>query len=609
MCGIAGIFLQRPVDAIALREELLRIRDAMGPRGPDGSGHWISEDGLAGLAHRRLAIQDLSVCGAQPMVDDATGCRISYNGEIYNVRELRGQLEARGHRFTSSGDTEVLLRAYLEHGEAMLPMLRGMFAFCIWDQRTRTALVARDPLGIKPLYIAADAHGVRMASQVKALLAGGGVSDLRPSAAGRAGFFLWGHVPEPHTLYRGIQMLPAGTCAWISSGRLGSPRRYFDLTGTIAQGASEAATAQPPADALERLRDALARSVSSHLIADVPVGIFLSAGVDSTAIASLVRDARPSGAIRTLTLAFDEFKGSAMDEAVLAEQFADMIGTEHQTHRVSQQNFAEELERIFRAMDQPTIDGVNSYFIVRAARQAGLKVVLSGVGGDELFGGYGYGARMRAMRCWTRTPAALPGLGKAIRLLGAPLAHALGKPKAASVVEFSSDSASSYLLFRSLMLPWELPGVMDPDEAREGLAELDMLGVMRKTVHGIDELSLQLCALDFTYYLRNQLLRDSDWASMAHSVELRTPLVDAWLLRDIMQLRAAGLRATKADFSRAVNPKVHEVLGSRPKTGFSIPVTFWMPDQLRRSAGRINRYRQWSRHVLKEFAAAEHLHG
>jgi asparagine synthase (glutamine-hydrolysing) len=213
------------------------------------------------------------------------------------------------------------------------------------------------------------------------------------------------------------------------------------------------------------------------------------------------------------------------------------------------------------------------------------------------------------MRCWTRTPAALPGLGKAIRLLGAPLAHALGKPKAASVVEFSSDSASSYLLFRSLMLPWELPGVMDPDEAREGLAELDMLGVMRKTVHGIDELSLQLCALDFTYYLRNQLLRDSDWASMAHSVELRTPLVDAWLLRDIMQLRAAGLRATKADFSRAVNPKVHEVLGSRPKTGFSIPVTFWMPDQLRRSAGRINRYRQWSRHVLKEFAAAEHLHG
>jgi asparagine synthase (glutamine-hydrolysing) len=604
MCGIAGIFLRRPGDAIALREELLRIREAMVPRGPDGSGHWTSEDGLASLAHRRLAIQDLSECGAQPMVDDATGCRISYNGEIYNVRELRRQLEARGHHFTSSGDTEVLLRAYLEHGEAMLPMLRGMFAFCIWDPRTRGALVARDPLGIKPLYVAADAHGVRIASQVKALLAGGGVSDVRPSAAGRTGFFLWGHVPEPHTLYRGIQMLPAGTCAWISGGRIGTPRRYFDLTGTIAQGSSAAASARPPADALEGLRDALSRSVSSHLIADVPVGVFLSAGVDSTAIASLVRDARASGAVRTLTLAFDEYKDSAMDEAALAAQFADIIGTEHQTHRISQQVFSDELGRIFETMDQPTIDGVNTYFIVRAARQAGLKVVLSGVGGDELFGGYGYEARMRAMRRWTRIPGALPGFGKAVRLLGAPLAHALGKPKAASVVEFSSDTASAYLLFRSLMLPWELPDVMDPDEAREGLAELDMLGVMRKAIHGIGEPSLQLCALDFTYYLRNQLLRDSDWASMAHSVELRTPLVDAWLLRDIMQLRAAGLRATKADFSRAVNLKVHDVLRSRPKTGFSIPVTLWMPEELRRSAGRSNRYRQWARHVLKGFGAA-----
>lgn len=608
MCGLTAIFCRRPVDAIALREELLRIRDAMAPRGPDGSGLWISEDGCASMAHRRLAIQDLSECGAQPMVDAATGCRIAYNGELYNVRELRSQLEDRGHRFTSTGDTEVLLRAYLEHGEAMLPMLRGMFAFCIWDPRTRTALIARDPLGIKPLYVAADANAVRIASQVKALLAGGGVSDVRPSAAGRAGFFLWGHVPEPHTLYRGIQMLPAGTCAWISSGRLGSPRRYFDLAGTIAQGASVAASARPPADALERLRDALLRSVSSHLIADLPVGVFLSAGVDSTAIASLVSDTRPPDAVRTLTLAFDEFKGLTMDESVLAAQFADMIGTKHQTHRIGRQDFFDELERIHMAMDQPTIDGVNTYFIARAARQAGLKVVLSGVGGDELFGGYGYSARIRAMRRWTWIPAALPGFGKAVRLLGAPLAHALGQPKGASVVEFSSDTASAYLLFRSLMMPWELPDVMDPDEAREGLAELDMLEAMRKTIRGIDELSLQLCALDFTYYLRNQLLRDSDWASMAHSVELRTPLVDAWLLQDIMQLRAAGLRATKADFSRAVNPKVHEVLSNRPKTGFSIPVTSWMSEQVHCRTGGSNPYRQWASYTLREFAGAEHMH-
>ena len=158
--------------------------------------------------------------------------------------------------------------------------------------------------------------------------------------------------------------------------------------------------------------------------------------------------------------------------------------------------------------------------------------------------------------------------------------------------------ASTYLLFRGLMLPWELPRVMDPDEAREGLAELDVLGSLRAAVRGISDVSLQLCALDFTFYLRNQLLRDSDWASMAHSVELRTPLVDGWLLRDIMPLRAAGLHATKAHFCEAVNPKVHEVLRNRPKTGFSIPVTQWMPKELRDRAGRGNPYRQWARHVL-----------
>jgi asparagine synthase (glutamine-hydrolysing) len=604
MCGFTGIFLRRPVDAIALREELLRIRDAMVPRGPDGCGLWMSEDGLAGLAHRRLAIQDLSECAAQPMVDDSTGCCNSYNGEIYNVRELRSQLEARGHRFTSSGDTEVLLRAYLEYGEAMLPMLRGMFAFCIWDPRTRRALLARDPLGIKPLYVAADAHAVRVASQVKALIAGGGVSDLRPSAAGRAGFFLWGHVPEPYTLYRGIEMLPAGTCAWVQGGRLGKPRRYFDLADTLKKGASEGASGQPAADALQRLRSALSQSVSSHLIADVPVGVFLSAGVDSNAIASLVCDTRPSESVRTLTLAFDEFRGSASDEGGLAAQCAEIIGTEHQTHRIGQQDFADEIERILRAMDQPTIDGINTYFVVRAARQSGLKVVLSGVGGDELFGGYGYTARIGALRRWSMVPAALPGFGRAMRLLGGPLARALGKPKAASIVEFSNDTASAYLLCRSLMLPWELPSVMEPDEARDGLAELNMLESMRTTIHGIRDLSLQLCALDFTYYLRNQLLRDSDWASMAHSVELRTPLVDAWLLQDIMQVRAAGLLATKADFFSVVNPAVQKLLHRRPKTGFSIPVTLWMSKELRRSAGRGNPYRTWARHVMKGFTAA-----
>jgi asparagine synthase (glutamine-hydrolysing) len=600
MCGIAGIFRRQPTDAVALRDELVRVRDAMAPRGPDGCGIWISDDGLVSLAHRRLAIQDLSDAGAQPMVDEATGCRISYNGEIYNGAELRRGLESRGHRFRSTSDTEVLLRAYVEHAEAMLPMLRGMFAFCIWEPRSRGVLLARDPLGIKPLYYAADEYAVRVASQVKALLAGGGVSDVRPSAAGRAGFYVWGHVPEPYTLYRGIKMLPSGTCAWVYGGRLGTPRQYFDLTATIAQGEREvtAGSASPSGSAHRELRDALARSVSCHLISDVPVGVFLSAGVDSTAIASLVRDCKPADAVRTLTVAFDEYRGSEHDESEMASRLSRVIGTSHSTERVTSADFELHIGHALASMDQPTIDGVNTYFVVKAAREAGLTVVLSGVGGDELFGGYGYPNKIRALRRWSSIPSAVPGLGAALRVLGAPLAEALGKPKGASVVELSRDVASTYLLFRGMMLPWELPRVVDPDEAREGLAELDVLGSLRKAVRGISDVSLQLCALDFTFYLRNQLLRDSDWASMAHSVELRTPLVDAWLMRDIMRLRAAGLHATKAHFCEAVNPKVHEVLRNRPKTGFSIPVTQWMPKELRDRAGRGNPYRQWARHVL-----------
>ena len=604
MCGIAGIFRRQPTDVVALRDELVRVHDAMAPRGPDGCGIWISDDGLVGLAHRRLAIQDLSDAGAQPMVDEATGCRISYNGEIYNGAELRGDLESRGHRFRSTSDTEVLLRAYMEHGESMLPMLRGMFAFCIWDPRSCGVLLARDPLGIKPLYYAADEHAVRVASQVKALLAGGGVSDVRSSAAGRAGFYLWGHVPEPYTLYRGIKMLPAGTCAWVHGGRLGKPRKYFDLTATIAQGEAAAGAERPLDSGHRELRDALARSVGCHLISDVPVGVFLSAGVDSTAIASLVRDCKPVDAVRTLTVAFDEYRGSEHDESELAGRLAGVIGTRHSTVSMTSTDFEAHIGHVLSSMDQPTIDGVNTYFVVKAAREAGLKVVLSGVGGDELFGGYGYYTKIRALRRWSRFPSAVPGLGAALRVLGAPLAEVLGKPKGASVVELSRDVASTYLLFRGLMLPWELPSVMDPDEAREGLAELDVLGSLRQAISGISDVSLQLCALDLTFYLRNQLLRDSDWASMAHSVELRTPLVDAWLLRDIMRLRAAGLHATKADFCEAVNPKVHEVLRNRPKTGFSIPVTQWMPQELRDRAGRGNPYRQWARHVIGAEAGA-----
>jgi len=603
MCGIAGILTASGQSITADPDELLRVRDAMAPRGPNGAGVWMSDGRTVGLAHRRLAILDVSEAGAQPMVDHETGCVITYNGEIYNCRELREALARQGHRFRSTSDTEVLLRGYLEHGEAVLPMLQGMFAFCIWDPRSRRALLARDPLGIKPLYVSEGGGAVRFASQVKALIAGRGVRDLRPDQAARVGFCLWGHVPEPHTLCRGIRMLPAGSYAWVQDGKLSAAHAYFDLTSELAAGEVSGERTLSDAERARALREAVGGSVSAHLLSDVPVGVFLSAGIDSTAVASLASDARRGDPVRTLTVAFDEYRGSLLDESVLAEQVAGLIRAQHSTIGVTATDFAQQVDHALQAMDQPTIDGLNTYFVVKAARDIGLKVVLSGVGGDELFGGYGYYRRIPRLVRWGSVPARVPGLGKVARVLSRPIAAMLGKPKSASLLEMSTDSASAYLLRRGLMLPWELPSVLDPEAAAEGLAELNVFESMRRSIRGIRSVDQQVRSLDFTFYLRNQLLRDSDWASMAHSVELRTPLVDAWLLRDIMRLRTLGLRASKADFARAANPKIYELLQSRPKTGFSIPVTQWMPPELRATAGRANPYRIWAKYVLQRFEA------
>ena len=214
MCGIAAIFAYHPNAADVDSQELGRIRDHMIARGPDGSGEWYSLDRRVGLAHRRLAIIDLSESGAQPMSGEGGQLVISFNGEIYNYRELRGDLERKGRVFRSQSDTEVLLHLYAEKGEAMVHDLRGMYAFAIWDARRCGLFLARDPFGIKPLYFADDGRSFRVASQVKALLAGGGV-DTSPDAAGHVGFFLWGHVPEPHSLYQGIRALPAGSSLWV----------------------------------------------------------------------------------------------------------------------------------------------------------------------------------------------------------------------------------------------------------------------------------------------------------------------------------------------------------------------------------------------------------
>lgn len=575
MCGIAGIIAAGPATLGVDEAELERMADAMIVRGPDGSGRWVSADHRVGLAHRRLAIIDLSEAGAQPMVDEETGCVITFNGEIYNFQELRADLERCGHRFRGHSDTEVLLRSYIEHGDAFLPKLRGMFAFAIWDPRRMVALLARDPLGIKPLYVSFTKNVVRFASQVKALKAGAGEIDTGLEPAAAVGFLMWGYVPEPFTTCRGIRAVPAGSYIVIDSDGLSVSHRYWSLKEQILEaeaGASDTrSTAEPQA-----LRLALEDSVRHHLIADVPVGVFLSAGIDSTAIAALASSTQHPQRVQTLTLAFDEFRGSTHDEEPIAKRIASMLKTNHRTVLVKPADFQAEAERAFRAMDQPTIDGLNTYFVSKAAHEAGLKVALSGLGGDELFGGYSLFKSIPAhIRC-SRGLSRLRWLGPAARRATGPVLRLVGKPKAAGLLEYGNDFASSYMLHRCLFMPWELPALVDPDLLTPGLEALDTLSRLKKEIEGIRSPMLRITALETGNYMRDQLLRDSDWASMAHSLELRTPLVDSQLLRQVLDMRAAGVDCSKSAVCRCASPAAFTMIASRKKTGFSFPITRWM---------------------------------
>lgn len=573
MCGIAATFSYGagPVD----RDALVRSCGRMETRGPDGSGVWTSPGGEAGLGHRRLAIIDLSKDGAQPMATEDEGVVVAFNGEIYNYEALKRDLEARGHRFRSTSDTEVLLRLYLEKGEEFVRDLRGMFAFALWDARRRGLLLARDPYGIKPLYVADDGRALRAASQVKALLATGAV-DTRPDPAGHVGFFLWGHVPEPHTLYRGVRALPPGHTQWVDADGPRAPRPFATLNAALAEAERGAAGVSASAAELDAaVREALLDTVRHHLVADVDVGVFLSAGRDSTTLAGLAAEA--GGRLRTVTLGFEEYVGTADDEVPLAEAAAAHYGADHRTVRVGRDEFLGLVDGYFRAMDQPSIDGLNTYLVSRAAVQSGLKVALSGLGGDELFGGYPSFAEVpRLAGVVGRLPASAT-IGRGLRALGAPVLGRVTSPKAAGLVEYGGTFEGAYLLRRTLFMPWELPSVLDPGLVREGLRELAPLAALRQTTAGLRSDRLRVTALESAHYMRSQLLRDSDWASMAHSLELRVPLVDWELLRRIAPLSAARPDAVdKAAMARAARPPLPPEIAHRPKTGFTTPVRQWL---------------------------------
>jgi asparagine synthase (glutamine-hydrolysing) len=586
MCGISGI-LGRLDDTN--RAALARMNAAMLHRGPDAQGVWESPADDRGLGvmlgHRRLAILDLSPAGVQPMIDPRTGHVVVFNGEIYNYVDLRERLVARGESLQSSGDTAVMLRALGTNGPAAVRQLRGMFAFACWDPARRELLLARDPLGIKPLYVARNpapdgTWSLAFASEVRALLASGllGRPTLDPTAAASV---LWnGFVVGPNTIVAGIEsMWPGQLKVFDAGGREQTEERYWTIP----------APPRSPDDDEEALAHELRHGLELHLASDVPLAVFLSAGIDSSAVANLAQRAVRSP-IHTFTLAFEEQK---LNEGPGARKIAEAIGSQHSEVLLTEAECVDGLEAALDSLDQPTFDGLNSYYMSRAIRQAGFTVALVGTGGDELFAGYPTFRDVPRIRALSRMSAWLPrgplvdavrALASAMQPSTAGVAPQTRWAKLPGMVRSGDDLLSLYQLSYALFLP-EFQGELLASGAAgvlpDGLpspmrARLEAETAGRSSISAVSVLEQRL-------FLGERLLRDNDAASMAASIEQRLPLVDHVLLERVTRLsdarrfRPLGRKALLRRIGlRGLDPALFE----RPKSGFVLPFDRWIRRRL-----------------------------
>lgn len=572
MCGICGIFSYSS-NSIVDKDELVRIRDHMISRGPDGFGISFSKNNRLAFGHRRLSILDLSDNGLQPMVDESTGTKIVFNGEIYNYLELKIGLECKGIIFRTGTDTEVLLKLYQVYGKKMVQKIRGMYAFAIWDAVEHELFIARDPLGIKPLYYANVNGKFYFASQVKALLHGANF-DKSPSEAGHVGFFIWGSVPEPFTMFNEIKALPAGCSITVSYENVEGPV-LFDSPAKRLTSTNIDVKFESKQEAIKYIAQEVKETVAAHLVSDVQVGLFLSAGLDSYMIAAAASNIR---SLKSVTLDFNEYQNTFENEAQYADLIAAKLNINHKSIMIKHEEFDHNIDQIMQHMDQPSIDGINTWFVAKAAKENGLKVALSGLGGDEIFGSYPSFVDIPRMVKLLRIFSNFPKFGVYTRKKLSKYLGANFSPKYAGLFEYGGSYSGAYLLRRSLYMPWELPEFLSNNFIEKGLRELAVSNSLNKHIEDSMATKQIVSSLEMGCYMRNTLLRDADWAGMAHSVEIRTPFVDTEFITKISPIVSKYKDITKADVAYEVNNLMPSDFYKRKKTGFTVPVRNWIKE-------------------------------
>ncbi len=554
MCGILGFVCVRGAELPA-REAFERALNTLAHRGPDDDGIWGDRRALFG--HRRLSIIDLSAAGHQPMVSADGRYVIVFNGEIYNFHELRRALEADGVVFRSHSDTEVLLELFAREGPASVSRLRGMFAFAIWDTQEEELFLVRDRLGIKPIYVWKHGRGLAFASELRTLRSlPGGPSEL--SAQAVLAYISWGHVPSPLTMLDGVSSLPPAT--WLRFNKQG-----------LEQGTYWSIPHEPPIyrtreAAVEALRPALQEAVRLRCVSDVPMGAFLSGGVDSSAIVALMRAAGQPD-IRTFSVTFP---GTDLDETSFAEQVAQRFETHHTAAPATEAIVLGTLDDFFAAVDQPTCDGLNTYLVSRLAKAAGLTVALSGIGGDELFGGYPTFDRARVAQAWLRH---VPQAARSVAAFAASRARA-GLAKLEAFELDGNVLAQSYFMSRGLFAPRQAKRLL-----LNGLSpRADLLAGLLPEDPASDSWFHATMELELRRYMHDQLLKDTDVFGMANAVEIRVPLIDHKIVEIVARTHPEVVREGnhKALLRDALPAPLPSEIVRRPKMGFTFPFELWL---------------------------------
>jgi asparagine synthase (glutamine-hydrolysing) len=574
MCGIFGIIAQNA----RIPEGVLECgTQSLAHRGPDDSGTVLLRDGSTeiGLGNRRLAILDVSPLAHQPMHDPKTGNWIVYNGEIYNFRDVRRELEQAGQLFISHSDTEVLLHAYALWGEACLEKFRGMFAFAIWDAGQHRLFLARDPMGIKPLYFARSERYFLFASEVRTLL-GTGLVPRKIDHAGLVDYLSFGSAYDPLTLIEGIRSLPAGnTLTWRDAAVQQSC--YWDLIDERAKREPSHA-ADDKGSAAQDLQPLIEQSVRLQLVSDVPVGVFLSGGIDSSALVSIL--SRGGVTPSTFSIVFREAEFSEVEYSRL---IASKFHTDHHEISVSQQDALSAIPDALGAMDLPTMDGINTFLVSREARRAGVKVALSGLGGDEVFAGYTSFRTIPRMehfvRYWNSVPRLLRLSLSAIFSRLAPASDQ--NRKLISLALGNGQIIHPYFLSRMLFIP-EQRQLLFPASHQAAIdASASQQAAVRHSA-ALDPVN-RVSYLESRCYMLNTLLRDADVMSMSQGLEVRVPLIDHQLAKTVLALPGVSKlnHTPKKLLVQALGGSLPEEIVDRRKLGFTLPFDHWMREELR----------------------------